>query len=306
MADRWLCQIGYDPRVDSPESFTLERAAQWIRNSIGDEHVDLRVLDVIPWIMSSTVAERFRSGPVFLVGDAAHQLPPSGGFGMNTAIQDTHNLAWKLAYVARGWASDALLDSYHVERAPIARYNADRSLENTRNVGRIRKLVESGGADPEAEREAIDAAGRYGNWLGMDLGLHYDAGCLIPDGTEPFTVDDPVSDYRPQARPGHRAPHVPLGVTGSSTLDLYRDQLVLITGSATAEPTAARAPMLDVCRLGDLPLDTANRVETAYGIGPRGAVLVRPDGHVAWRQQSDADLRDVAGLTRRLLHAPPS
>ena len=98
---------------------------------------------------------------------------------------------------------------------------------------------------------------------------------------------------------------MPLGPGCGSTLDLYRDRLVLLTGSATAEPPAATAPMLDVHQLGDLPPDTANLVETAYGISASGAVLVRPDGHVACRQPSDAARIDVAGLTQQLLHAPP-
>ncbi|MGE0301003.1 MAG: FAD-dependent monooxygenase, partial [Pseudonocardia sp.] len=285
-AHRWLCQIGYDPRVDPADSFTADKAADWIRRSVGVADLEVRVLDVIPWVMAATVAERFRRGPVFLVGDAAHQLPPSGGFGMNTAVQDTHNLAWKLAYVARGRAGDHLLDTYHTERAPIARYNADRSLENTRNVGRIRKLVEGGAADPAAEQQAIDAAGRYGNWLGMDLGLHYDEGCLVPDGSEPLPVDDPVRDYRPQARPGHRAPHVPMGTAGGSMLDLYDDRFVLLLGSALRAPQPPGVESQAVLRVEPLAAVAQDRVaelERAHGITATGAVLVRPDGHVAWR-----------------------
>ncbi|MEZ5411579.1 MAG: FAD-dependent monooxygenase [Acidimicrobiales bacterium] len=306
-ADRWLCQIGYDPAVDPPESFTPERAAAWIRRSVGDEALAVDVLDVIPWVMSSTVAERFRHGPVFLVGDAAHQLPPSGGFGMNTAIQDTHNLAWKLAHVDRGWAAEALLDTYHTERSPVARYNAERSLENTRNVGRIRKLVERGGADPVAEQEAVAAAGRYGNWLGMDLGLRYEAGCLLPDGTEPAAVADPVSDYRPEARPGHRAPHVPLSPAGGrpgSTLDLYDDRFVLLTGSALGPAGGAPASAMVHPVAAHHP-EEAGRLETAHGITPTGAVLVRPDGHVAWRQAGGADPSALGGVLHQLVGVRP-
>jgi len=306
MADRWLCQIGYDPAIDPPESFTPERAAAWIRRSVGDEALSVEVLDVIPWVMASTVAERFRHGPVFLVGDAAHQLPPSGGFGMNTAIQDTHNLAWKLAHVARGWAAETLLDTYHAERAPVARYNADRSLENTRNVGRIRKLVERGGADPAAEREAVAAAGRYGNWLGMDLGLRYEEGCLVPDGTDPAAVADPVSEYRPEARPGHRAPHVrlPAGASlPSSTLDLYDDRFVLLTGSEVG-PVGTMPALAVVHPAAAHPAEMARRIETAHGITPTGAVLVRPDGHVAWRRTAGADPAELPDVFDRLVGRP--
>ena len=185
--DRWLCQINYDPAVHQPEDFTVDTAAEWIRRSIGVEggaaDLELRVTDVIPWVMSSTVAERFSDGRVFLIGDAAHQLPPTGGFGMNTAVQDAHNLAWKLSLVAGDRAGAALLDTYGIERAPVAQYNADRSRENARSVGRIRRLVESGTATVEQKREAVGASAQYGSWLGMDLGLRYEEGCLIGDGT---------------------------------------------------------------------------------------------------------------------------
>ncbi len=305
MNNRWLCQIGYDPREHAPEDFDRETAADWIRRSVGDDSLEVDVIDVIPWVMSSTVAEHLRVGSCFLIGDAAHQLPPSGGFGMNTAVQDAHNLAWKLAYVARGWASDSLLDSYHDERAPIARYNADRSLENTRNVGRIRRIAEGGGnADMTAE-EAVAASGRYGNWLGMDIGLSYGDGCLLADGTEPPVLSDPVSDYRPTGRPGHRAPHVPLAIDGKvvSTLDLFDQQFTLLLGSSTDQAVAPR-PDLAVLRLGRDAIDIEGRFETSYGISSTGAVLVRPDGHVAWRSPDAADVSAGALQTvfDRLLH----
>lgn len=342
--NRWLCQINYDPSVHRPEDFSTDMAAQWIRRSIGPhlpEDFDLRVTDIIPWVMSSTVAERFREGRVFLTGDAAHQLPPTGGFGMNTAIQDAHNLAWKFAAVANGHAGEALLDSYETERAPVAQYNADRSRENARSVGRIRRLVESGTATVEQKREALGASTQYGNWLGMDLGLRYDEGCLIPDGTEPPQVDDPVSDYAPTARPGHRAPHVPIDFDGAtSTLDLYDTQFVLLGGAdfdaedeteTAAEGAEARAggadasansvwasdatqagagaagggrnarPALRLLRLGVDLDDPGGLLADAYGIGRTGAVLVRPDGHVAWRDPHATGAAAITALDTLLM-----
>ena len=328
--DRWLCQLNYDPSMHRPEDFDVDTATEWIRRSIGPElpdGFDLRVTDVIPWVMSSTVAERFSDGQVFLIGDAAHQLPPTGGFGMNTAIQDAHNLAWKLAAVAGGHAGAALLDTYGIERAPVAQYNADRSRENSRSVGRIRRLVESGTATVEQKREALGASTQYGSWLGMDLGLRYDEGCLIPDGTEPPQVDDPVSVYSPTARPGHRAPHVWIdGAT--STLDLYDTQFVLLCGSdveaesdtenepgAVETGTVADAgfvaedvgrsghPALRVLRLGVDLADLGGRIADVYGIGRSGAVLVRPDGHVAWRDPHATGAAAMAALDALLKQA---
>jgi 2-polyprenyl-6-methoxyphenol hydroxylase-like FAD-dependent oxidoreductase len=298
--DRWLCQIGYDPRQDRPEDFTLERAEAWIRTSIDPDpevtaDLEIEVMDVIPWVMSSTVAERFRHDCVFLVGDAAHQLPPSGGFGMNTAVQDAHNLAWKLAHVLGGRAGPGLLDTYHTERHPIARYNADRSLDNTRSVGRIRRRVEGGG-DPAEVAAAVAAAGRYGNWLGMDLGLHYESGCLIPDGSAPPVVDDPVSDYADTGRPGHRAPHVDLG-RGRSSLDWYDRHFAVVLGVGARWEPAAPIRDLAVHRLDGPDAEDDHR---RHGIEPTGALLVRPDGHVAWRASAGAGPGAVAEAVGRL------
>ncbi len=297
LQDRWLCQLGYDPREHRPEDFDRETAAAWILRSIGAtdpaviDEIGLEVMDVIPWTMSCTVAESMRVGRVFLAGDAAHQLPPSGGFGMNTGVQDTHNLAWKLAFVERGWADDALLDTYDTERRPVARYNADRSFENTRKVGKIRRLMESG--KPEEAAAAVADSAQYGNWLGMDLGLHYDEGAVIPDGTAPPTVEDPIGQYAPCACPGHRAPHLTVRRDGRSCsiLDLFDATFVLIAGPAGAAwvdgASALGSPVVVAYRLGaDLLADPAEDRDLAslYGIGDAGAVLVRPDGHVAWRR----------------------
>ncbi len=305
--DRWLCQLNYDPSMHRPEDFSTEVATEWIRRSIGPDlpaDFDLRVTDVIPWVMSSTVAERFRDGRVFLIGDAAHQLPPTGGFGMNTAVQDAHNLAWKFAAVVGGDAGEGLLDTYEIERAPIAQYNADRSRDNSRSVGSIRRLIESGTATFEQKREAIGASARYGNWLGMDLGLHYEEGCLIPDGSDPPQVDDPVSDYAPTARPGHRAPHVPIRFDGAtSTLDLYDTRFVLLCGAeaaGTADDGSVAHPMLRVLRLGAALADPEGRLAEAHGISAHGTVLVRPDGHVAWRDPGTAGTSSVASALAAL------
>jgi len=246
--------------------------------------------------MNATVASSWRQGPVFLAGDAAHQLPPTGGFGMNTGVQDVHNLAWKLGAVLEGWADASLLDSYETERRPVARLNADRSLDNSRMVGRINRaavLAATGGGKAELE-EAVAASKRYGNFMGMDLGYHYASGAIVADGTEPPVVDDPVIDYQPTARPGHRAPHCPLVRDGLelSTIDLFDGRFTLLAGSeggawVEALPrgrSGAPVPLVAL-RVGaeaDLE-DPEDGFESLYGISSQGAVLVRPDGHVAWR-----------------------
>ncbi len=298
--ERWVCQIGYNPEHESTGDFTPERCADWIRAAVGDPSVPLNILSINPWTLSSVIAERLRQGRVFLVGDAAHQLPPTGGFGMNTGMQAMHNLAWKLAGVIQGWAAPRLLDTYELERVPVARYNSEKSLENFLMVARVNAAVMAQGAG-EAEvddqtRAAIRGARRYGNFIGMDLGFAYAQGAVVPDGSAPPKVADDVSRYIPTARPGHRAPHVPLVKDGReiSSLDLFDFRFTLLTGAngsawieAGGKLAQARGLPLSAHRVGpgaELS-DPGGRFLDAYGLSPQGAVLVRPDGHVGWRSR---------------------
>ena len=195
---------------------------------MGSDEVNLGILSIGTWTMNAAVAASFKVGPMFLLGDAAHQLPPTGGFGMNTGIQDAHNLAWKLAAVLQGWAGPGLLDTYELERLPVGRYNAERSLDNARMVGRVNAAVQGGGV----AAEAVGQSRRYGNFLGMDLGFAYVEGALVPDGTAPPFVQDEVMDYVPTARPGHRAPHLVLERDGRplSPLDLFDNRFTVLAG----------------------------------------------------------------------------
>lgn len=312
--DRWLCQIGFGgsalDRDGKAEAWTAADSARWVGLAVGDPEVKVEVLKILPWTMSATVAEKFRDGPVFLVGDAVHQLPPTGGFGMNSGVQDAHNLCWKLAAVMKGWASPRLLDSYESERRPVAQFNTARSLANFHAVQKVTRAALSGDA-----AAAVRQAHFYGNWLGMELGFHYEDGAVIPDGTPPPEVADVVQDYVPTARPGHRAPHVVLQDKAGrcSILDLFEKEMVLLTGPEGG-------PWIEAARevAGDIPLKTWTIGEgddftdpdgdwrATYGIAADGAVLVRPDGHVAWRSagMADAPRRALAGALARLFRAP--
>lgn len=284
---RWLCQIGFGGDDGKSDAWTAEDSARWIRLAVGDPEVPVEVLRILPWTMSATVAEKFQDGRVFLVGDAVHQLPPTGGFGMNSGIQDAHNLCWKLAAVFKGWAGPNLLDTYESERRPIARFNIERSVANFRAVQGVTRAALSGNA-----AEAVRRAHFYGNWLGMELGFHYEDGALAPDGTPPPAVADVVQNYVPTGRPGHRAPHVELqGPDGRrSILDLFEKEMVLLTGPqgaswvAAAREAAGTVPM-QAWTIGDDGDFSAPGEDwfSIYGIEADGAVLVRPDGHVAWR-----------------------
>jgi 2-polyprenyl-6-methoxyphenol hydroxylase-like FAD-dependent oxidoreductase len=244
---------------------TPERCADVICDYAGDPDLRVDVRQFGEWERATLLADTFRSGRVFLAGDAAHRVTPTGGMGMNTAIQSAHNLAWKVAAVLRGWAGPALLDSYEIERRPIAQRTVDLSYELF-------------GQHPR----------RAGKLLGLILGAAYAAGAVISDGTPPPAPSDPIAEYMPTARPGHRAPHHWLTVEGRrvSTLDLFDGRFVLLTRSE-AWSDAARALSSEL----DVPLSAHvigdGRWAELYGVGSRGAVLVRPDGYVAWRTPHD-------------------
>ena len=289
---RWLCQIAYDGGAESFARYDEARCIAWIRAAVGDPRVVPEILSVGTWTMNATVARQLVCGRVLLVGDAAHQLPPTGGFGVNTGIQDIHNLAWKLALVRAGLAAPALLNSYDTERRAVARYNCDRSLENSLMVARINAAA-SGEGEALSPKDAVAASRRYGNFLGMELGFRYVSAAVVSDGSEPEQVADDVIDYMPSARPGSRAPHVWLERRDErcSTLDLFRAGFTLLAGPAGQEwiqaAAGARARFgitltaYAIGAAGDWA--AASDFAIRYGIGEDGAALVRPDGHVAFR-----------------------
>ncbi len=307
---RWLCQINYDGTSTAFEAYTPERCTAWIRTAVGDPACAPEILAVATWTMNATVARRLVSGRIILAGDAAHQLPPTGGFGMNTGIQDVHNLAWKLTMVRAGVAGSRLLETYDSERRPVARFNADRSLDNSRMVARINAAATDGADDGPSPEETVAESRRYGNFLGMELGFSYDSAAIMADGTEAPSPEDAVIDYVPTGRPGHRAPHVWLERDGErcSTLDLFGSGFTLLAGaSGTSWLDAAR---MTGDRLGIQPAgftigsggefqDEPGDWTSQYGVYDDGAVLVRPDGHVAWR--SAAAVPEPVGVLSSIL-----
>jgi putative polyketide hydroxylase len=308
---RWLSQIAYDGSSDSFAAYDQRRCVEWLRAAVGDPSVTPEILSIGTWTMNAVVAQRLVQGRVLLVGDAAHQLPPTGGFGVNTGIQTAHNLAWKLALVLTGGATPSLLDTFDSERRAVGRFNADRSLENSVMVQRINAAA-MGEPPALTPAEAVEASRRYGNFLGMELGFHYDSAAVIADATEVPQVADPVIDYVPCGRPGHRAPHVWLERDGRrlSTLDLFGPGFTVLAGArgdvwvAAAPETARRfAVRVDAYAIGasDGWIDTDRVFEQVYGIDATGAVLVRPDGHVAFRGERLA-AQPARALTDALAH----
>lgn len=264
---RWIYAHPADDRTrDYPEV---------LRTVTGVADLDPHILTVMRFVMGAQVATTLRRGPAFLVGDAAHRTTPMGGIGMNTAIQAAHNLGWKLAWVLRGHAGEALLDSYQAERLPVGRANALRSLETEAPVGTE--------YDP----------------LAIDLGVAYSSAVIArAPGAVALETTSTGSDSLMRAVTGRRAPHAWIlkGGRRVSTLDLFEDRLTLMSGydgarwQAAADALATHGlPITALAAGSDFhPVDRS--FEERYRLGSADAVLVRPDGYLVHRLAgSDGD-----------------
>ena len=268
------------------DGITTARAVELVRAAVGDQNLEVSVESVDKWNAVAQTAEVFQQGRIFIAGDAAHTMPPTGGFGGNTGIQDAHNLAWKLALVVQGVAGPELIDTYNAERQP-AGYQAVEQAYN-------RYVLRS---DPDLGTEGMHAAVPD---MHVEFNRYRSSAVVHEDGFE----DDGKLDIDPRhsrALPGTRAPHVELSQSGTavSTLDLVGINFILMTGHDGAgwhSPVAAAGGKFGIkieCHqvlraasqggLVDLHGDHAVPFCAQYGIEPSGAVLVRPDGYVAWR-----------------------
>jgi 2-polyprenyl-6-methoxyphenol hydroxylase-like FAD-dependent oxidoreductase len=247
------------------------RCVELVRAGLGVPDIEVEIQDVMRWEARADVAERFADGRVFLAGDAAHVMPPYGGYGGNTGIHDVHNLAWKLAAVLHGTAGPALLDTYDPERRPIGRFTTEQAY--ARYVTRAAPYLAAGGVEPVVDD------------LEIDLGTRVRSAAVVgdADGEAPY-----VDAREARGLPGTRAPHVWLERDGErlSTVDLAGPRFALLCGprgGAWAEAAAA-TPDVDVVRVGAGGLaDPDGAFPDAFGITSSGAALVRPDGVVAWR-----------------------
>lgn len=274
--------------IDMPEA---------IRRAIGRDDIPFEILRVVPWRRSQCSAATYRMGRVLLAGDAAHTTSPTGGHGMNTGIGDVSDLGWMLTALVQGWGGDGLLAAYDLERRPVAIRNGRSSTTNYQGW-----IENSGYADVLRDDAAGDACRRrigsqlasslHQEWnsLGVDLGYRYDGSPVVVGDGSPPTPDDP-SQYVPTSRPGHRAPHTWLS-DGRSTLDLFGPGFTLLRLDAPGEDVSA---LLDAARDRGMPLRLVDLDEpAAVKLYERRLVLVRPDGHVAWR--ADAAPGDPAAL----------
>ena len=316
-SEEWVIHLNYpyeDPR--SLDDGTVESDMRSALG-IGDHPVDIHL--ITRWELMGVVASQLRVGRTFLLGDAAHRHPPTGGLGLTSATQDVHNLCWKLATVLAGHAGDGLLDTYEPERRASVQWNVDNSLDSALNhlaIGDALGLVDpdltpeegwarmarlwSGRPEDEAFRTTVDRAIRSQSMEfrkhNVEYGYTYQSAAVVPDGTPAPDEVDHVRVYRPSTRPGAPLPHAWLESADGvpvSTLDLVAPgRFLLITGEdgvaweeAAAHAAAGGLP-LDVVRIGHLEgdlLDPRCRWIQLREIGDDGALLVRPDRFVAWR-----------------------
>jgi 2-polyprenyl-6-methoxyphenol hydroxylase-like FAD-dependent oxidoreductase len=265
--------------------YTTDDIKAAIRRAVGCDF-EFEILSVLPWVRRELVAERYRGGRGFIAGDAVHVMSPTGGFGMNTGIQDVVDLSWKLAATIEGWGGEGLLDSYGIERQPIGTRNVTEASGNLRRMlsvpphpDLLDDTAQGAATRAKVGREFSETMRREWFTLGAHLGYRYENSPVCwPDGTA-APPDDPRV-YVPTARPGHRAPHAFLA-DGRSTLDLFGRGFALIGFGAEA---AEAAPLLEAAKKRNLPLTfTAIAEPHIAALYERKFVLVRPDGHVAWR-----------------------
>lgn len=290
----------------SQRQVTDAEVSESFKRAVGTD-LNFSILSTLPWIRRQLVADTYRSGNVFLAGDAAHLTSPTGGFGMNTGILDAVNLSWKLAANLEGWGGDALLDSYEFEQRPVAIRNVNEAGDNLRRMLAPRftapdpSMFTSSSLEAETTRREFgqaytDAMSREWNTVGIHLGYVYEGSpAVISDGSA--MLRPAVSSYEPSARPGTRAPHAWIS-EGKSTLDLFGKGFVLIRFDTELDCTR----LTEDARHADIPLEVVDisDAEVAELYGSK-LVLVRPDGHVCWRGDAAPNDQDILGkITGRL------
>lgn len=331
--NEWLIVWGYDINEEPP---VVDEAAatQIVRDLLGMPDIDVEITGTSLWGNNEMFAKHLQKGRVFCAGDAVHRHPPSNGLGSNTSIQDSYNLAWKLALVLRGQAAPSLLDTYSAERAPVAERIVRRANKSSREFVQFFEVLGLLDAETEAEMVAameerkantpggaakraalVDAMALKDyefNAHGVDLGQFYESSAVVSDGALPPPSRDPDLYYEMSTVPGSHLPHAWVGDTMARTamMDLAPyDRFTLLTGIA-GEAWAAAADKV-AHELG-IPLETVvigpgREVTDLYydwaklrEVDENGALLVRPDKHIAWRAMSMPD--DPATALRAALN----
>ncbi|MGH3469379.1 MAG: FAD-dependent monooxygenase [Thermocrispum sp.] len=324
--------------MPASESLDEQTVVPRIRAALGLPDLELTLHHVTNWTVEAVVADRWRVGRVLIAGDAAHRQPPTVGLGLNSGIQDAHNLAWKLAAVLSGRAHDSLIDTYEAERRPVCRLNVDWALSAASHHMACIEALGLGHSSPQERRgpkfaelfedspigavararaaELLDTHRAGGQAHDVEIGFGYEAGAVIPDGSPP-PPRTPMRDiHHPTTRPGHVLPHAWLESDGRrlSTHDLTATGagFALLTGpqgSPWCEAAAKVAEKFSIpiaaVRIGEGAefADVDGRWAAVREMSDEGAILVRPDNHVAWRsvagEENPADV--LADTVARIL-----
>ncbi len=339
-SEEWVFHMNY--ATDDPRALDDEQVVADMREALGIGEHPVTVHKVSRWSLDGVVASRFQVGRVFLVGDAAHRHPPTGGLGLTSGMHDAQNLCWKIASVVHGHAGSDLLATYEPERKPVDTRNVQRSVENAYNhmvIGeklgmmissspdenwrRLRRAWSDAPADREARREIRNALASQSMEFRehvVEYGYTYSSSAVVDDGSEPVATPDDIRLYQPSTRPGHPLPHAWLADDDGrrlSTIDLVNPgRFLLIAGEdgqawvdAARQVAAKNGLPVDAVRIGHLDgdlLDSCCHWLRHRGISSEGALLVRPDRFVAWRSPGAA--ADSAGELRdalaKVLHRP--
>lgn len=321
--DQWIAGWGFDMADGAPQ-LSDEEIVDQIRTLVGDPELDVEIVNRSLWYVNQQWAEYYSVGRVLCGGDAVHRHPPSSGLGSNTSMQDAFNLAWKLAFVVKGFAGQELLESYSVERAPVGEQIVARANQSRKDYAGLREWFAQDAADPvldglvklkeaspegvalrEKLYEALELKNTEFNAHGTELNQRYVSSAVISEAGEETWERDPGLYLQATTRPGAKLPHAWLvGADGvrTSTLDVTgQGKFTLLTGLAGAAWKTA-AEKLDLPYLRTVVIGEPGSIDP-YGnwhrireIHEAGAILVRPDGYVAWRQ-TDAVWDDAAALT---------
>lgn len=336
-SEEWVFHLNY-PHED-PRALDDTRVEADMRAALGIGDHPVTVHKISRWTLEGVLASSFRKDRVFLVGDAAHRHPPTGGLGLNSAIHDAHNICWKLAAVLKGEAGPALLDTYEPERRSATGRNVQRSVENAMNqlASGLSLGMERGG-DPKTNWASVnrfwqdDAEGRAFrrntlkllstqsmefNEHNVEVGFRYESAAIVPDGTDPTPTPDDIRIYVPDTRPGSPLPHAILDDADGAERALMSlvgpGRFLLIAGEegapwcdAATEIAKSSGIPLDAIRIGHADGDYRDPRSTWHRyrqISKQGAILVRPDRFVAWRSKdaSTAPAADLKAALARVL-----
>jgi 2,4-dichlorophenol 6-monooxygenase len=314
--NRWLLIKGYILGKDA-EKLNNESAIALVRDCLGLPDLAVAIQTIDPWSLNAMHATRYHKGRVFCAGDAVHRHVPSNGLGSNTSIQDSYNLAWKLALVLRGIAHPSLLDSYEDERVPVGQQIVERATKSLHSYGPIVDALGLSGATPEqgiANMESLKSATPEGaarreklrkavagkdyefNAHGVEMNQRYRSSAVIADGAQ--TVHENIDAELfciPTTAPGARLPHAWLQKDGRpiSTLDLVgKGRFSVLTGIGGDVWIDAATK---ISQRFDLPISASSigagcaftdlyaEWNALREIEESGCLLVRPDGYIAWR-----------------------